>query len=116
MYQNALIMMLFNTLTNTWHPIYYYEKPMPGPIQSDPDVIRYQSKGHHTTGFKEREAAVQSANELACKLKSQNDNVHIEIDVDLPWDGANIPADHQFRPGSYLKANNPATDQNDRQK
>lgn len=57
MYQLALIKMLHHTKENWFHPIYYYESPLLGPI-SEQKILRYKSKGHHTTGFSERTAAV----------------------------------------------------------
>lgn len=94
---NALIMLLFNTKLNTWHPIFYEEKFMPGPYDPNQKFIRYKSRGHHTVGFKDIDAAIDHIeNDLAGKLKGMGYTVHIELNEDL-WDGEGIPADTQIR-------------------
>lgn len=105
MYQNALIMMLFNSAAKTWHPIYYLENPFPGPIE-DQTIVRYKSKGHHTAGFALRDEAVASANNLLKQLKEQHNLPIIEIESDLDWEGENIPADIQLRPLGYVQSKN----------
>lgn len=102
MYRFALIMMLYNTLKETWHPIFYFESPLPGPIE-EATLIRFKSKGHHTTGFKTRDEALFSATELHKQLLEQKNTVFVETEGDLPWDGVDIPADTQFRKADYLK-------------
>ncbi len=57
----ALIMMLKNTSTGKFHPIFYIEKPMPDlESEANKKYIRYRSKGHHTEGFLDREEAVKN--------------------------------------------------------
>lgn len=99
MYQFALVKMLHNLKENTFHPIFYYESPLPGPIE-DQKVLRFKSKGHRTEGFKERPLAVESVSELEKQLKEQGDRVRIEIEEkdDIPWDGEGVPTDMQIRP------------------
>ena len=96
MFQNALIMILFNAATNRYHPIYYFESPLPGPIESQ-TVVRYKSKGHHTLGFPELKDALGDANELKTKLETNHCTVKMEPDSLLPWDGQDMPIDYQFR-------------------
>ncbi len=112
MYQFALVKMLHNIKENKWHPIFYYDSPFPGGLGEDSinnKVIRYKSKGHHTTGFDKREDAVNSANGLINQLKAQHDTVTAEIDPseDLPWDGEEIPTDTQLRQFPALKQTTP---------
>jgi hypothetical protein len=102
----ALVMMLFNTKNNTFHPIYYLEDWFPGPFDStmNTNYIRYKSKGHHTTGFKNRNEAVKSINEsLIDQIKSIGYQPNLELETDLVWDGNNIPADHQVREKNHYE-------------
>ncbi len=93
-----LVMMLFNIAKETFHPILYLENPLPG----NPDnLTRYKSKMHHTTGFATRDAALKSINEeILPKAKESfpfyNDIV-LELEGVLPWDGVETPADNQIR-------------------
>jgi len=88
----ALIMMLFNTKEKTYHPILYFEHPLPGLSE----VIRYKSKGHRTTGFKDREEAIATIKpELIDRLPGYK--ITQELDGDFYWDGIDIPADIQLR-------------------
>lgn len=108
MYQFALVQMLHNTKTDTFHPIYYYDSPMAGGFGErtlNNDIIRYKSKGHHTAGFTDRVDAIKSVDELVVKLKEMHDTVTVEIDTDLIWDGEDIPTDHQLRPYPIVKTN-----------
>lgn len=101
MLTNALIMMLFNIPAQTYHPIFYIEKQLPGTIE-ELTFIRYQSQGHHTTGFKELKDALAEANEVKGKLEAMHYTVIVEVDNFLPWDGQGVPTDHQIRPISYV--------------
>ena len=96
----ALVMMLKNTSQNIYHPIVYFEAPLPGGYESEGNkkLIRYKSKGHRTTGFTDRQEAINSiATEMEAKLKEMGYNLHKELNGDLEWDGVDIPADVQFR-------------------
>lgn len=96
----ALVMMLHNTSTNKYHPIFYLESPLPGGWEADGNkgFIRYKSKGHHTIGFDTRDGAIESINnELIGQIKSIGHNPNLELDTDLPWDGVEIPANQQIR-------------------
>lgn len=96
----ALVMMLKNTSTQRYHPIFYLESPLPGGPESDSNqkLIRYKSKGHHTTGFDTRELALNRINsELIDQIKSIGYTVNLELEVDLEWDGLETPADQQIR-------------------
>ncbi len=96
----ALVMMLKNTKENTYHPIMYFESLLPGDYESEGNqkLIRYKSKGHRTTGFTDRQEAVNSIDvEIAPKIKEMGYNLNIELDSNLEWDGEGIPADIQIR-------------------
>src|SRR5687768_12948962 len=100
MYQYALIKMLHNTKQDTYHPIFYYDSPLPGNA-GEGSLMRYKSKGHHSTGFKERDEAIASANVLHKKLvEEHHDTVLVELDKkdDIIWNDDEIPADTQLRP------------------
>ncbi len=96
----TLVKMLHNTQKNTFHPIYYLDSPFPGGIENNSTVIRYKSKGHHTTGFDTREAAVFSANDLIDKLNGMGNIVAVELDEneDLIWEDNEMPTSIQIRP------------------
>ena len=90
-------MMLKNTSKNTYHPIMYFEAPLPfGEINEK--VIRYKSKGHRTIGFTDRQDAINSiATEIEVKLKDMGYKLNKELDGNLEWDGVGIPTDVQLR-------------------
>lgn len=96
----ALIMMLKNENKNTYHPIMYFENMFCGGDENEGNqkLIRYKSKGHHTSGFVNREDAIDSIKiELEDKIKEMGYNVNMELENDLEWDGNGIPADVQLR-------------------
>lgn len=96
--------MLYNTANRTWHPIFYFESPFPGEMSTDRPV-RYKSKGHHTTGFPTREAAILECKDVENKLLSEcgTRNVINELETDIEWNGDGVPADIQLRPSHYIK-------------
>ena len=96
----ALVMMLQNTSTQKFHPIFYLESPLPGGNESDGNInlIRYKSKGHHTAGFIDRNEALLSINtQLIDQIKQIGYTPNLELDNDLLWDGIGVPADQQIR-------------------
>ncbi len=96
----ALIMMLKNKSKNTYHPILYFEAPLPGGYESEGNqkIIRYKSKGHRTTGFIDRQEAVNSIEtKMVAKIKEMGYNLNKELDGDIEWEGIEIPADVQLR-------------------
>lgn len=91
----ALIMMLFNTKEETYHPIWYSEKFLPG---NPDDLTRYQSRGHLTVGIKDRDVALKKADELYKNIETNlSFTISKELEYDILWDGEEIPADNQIR-------------------
>lgn len=95
----ALFMLLHNLTTNTYHPIMYFESPLPG--DGNEKLVRYKSKGHHTEGFVNRQDAVDSIlnDKNEEKLKSIGYTMTNQIDTspDIEWDGKELPLDVQIR-------------------
>lgn len=87
--------MLFNTAEKTYHPIFYFESPFL--YSGGNDLVRFKSKGHRTTGFTNRQDALDSIQtELIDRLK-ETFAIYTELDGNLEWDGVGIPADIQIR-------------------
>lgn len=59
-----LVLIQHDQETGRYHPTFYQEHPMPGGNW----MGRYKSKGHHTEGFADLDAAQANAVELASKL------------------------------------------------
>jgi hypothetical protein len=95
----SLIVMLFNTNLKRWHPMVYFEAPFPGPLE-DQKVLRLKSKMHHTTGFKTREEALESAEKLKNDVKENTlfGKVMEELEFDMLWGGMDLPVDIMIRP------------------
>lgn len=55
---NPVVLMLQNKATQRFHPILFWESPMPS--QTLGSALRWKSKGHHTTGFNQRSDAVNA--------------------------------------------------------
>jgi hypothetical protein len=81
---NAIVAMLINEATGRFHPILFYESPLPG---NPENLVRHKSKGHHTAGFDTRAEAEVAARELA-----ERQQARLALSQDLPWDGEDIPA------------------------
>jgi hypothetical protein len=99
-FMQALVMMLQNTSTQKFHPIFYLESPLPGGHESEGNqkLIRYKSQGHHTSGFVDRNEALVSINtELIDQIKSIGYTPTLELDQDILWNGQGVPADQQIR-------------------
>lgn len=79
----ALIKMLKNYKDNTYHPILYFESPLPG----NPDhLIRFKSSGHRTDGFASRALAIASIEEELVPRLGRH-KILKELDSDIEWDG-----------------------------
>lgn len=90
---NPVIAMLHNTKMNRWHPIFFREKPLPGPPGPD-KPIRHQSSGHHTEGFATREEAIANIkDDLKGRIERHlGGTAEMCLDRDFPWDGEDVPA------------------------
>lgn len=88
---NLIWAMLHNTTTDRWHPILFYESPLPGPPQPG-KPIRHRSKGHHTEGLDTREEALASIEADTLKLAENYGPVRKCVDKAFEWDGNDLPA------------------------
>ena len=77
---------LHDVTNNTFHPAYFEERPMPGPIKSLDEVesVRLKSKMHHTSGFGTLEEAQEGLKEVSDQLRVNEANI---ADQPIPWDG-----------------------------
>ena len=83
-----VIMIYHNVDAGTFHPVFYEESPMPGPVpdHGDVTVVRLKSSLHRTTGFDSLEEAQENVrNEMRLKFILPGANVAIEKAI--PWDG-----------------------------
>lgn len=92
-------MMLKNLATGRWHPIMYVEKSFPSSLNEPQPMIRFKSKGHHTTGFENRDEAVASLDDLKKRMIESLflSKVTIDITDDIGWEGNDLPLDIQLR-------------------
>jgi hypothetical protein len=91
--------MLQNDATKRFHPIVFWECPMPS--QALGSAVRWKSKGHHTEGFEKREDASVSIQDLAkrhVEMEGMQGGVYYQDNVatDGHWDGAGNPASVMF--------------------
>lgn len=91
---NPVILMLKNIVTKKYHPILFWECPPPSGNLGD--GLRWKSKGHHTTGFTDRDEAVKGAMDL---VKQSHDmlvigSVYYQLgeENDAVWDNTEMPA------------------------
>ncbi len=90
----AIIKMLHNTKTGTYHPIWYSEAPLPGP---EPAVVRYKSRGHHTAGFPTLEEGIAGRKQLEERLELNGYSPVVEDGELLEWNGEGVPTDTLLR-------------------
>ena len=90
---NCIVAMLHNTKTDRYHPIFFYESPLPGPPSKDKPV-RHKSKMHHAGGFDTREEAMVSIDDP--KFEEQFGKLARCLDEDMEWDGEGVPAMVKF--------------------
>lgn len=93
---NPVILILFNESTERWHPILYWECPPPSANLGD--CLRWKSKGHHTSGFPTKEEAISGDEGVLDLCRRQKDalvggSVYYDTEIELAWDGADIPSD-----------------------
>jgi hypothetical protein len=70
-----------------YHTAYFTEAPFPGPVPSNPGLIRLKSRGHHTEGFATfEEAQANLRNEVVKQLKPLDEKNCWDAKA-IPWDG-----------------------------
>jgi len=85
---NPIFAMLRNTTTGRYHPILFYESPLPG---SPPDLVRHKSKGHHTAGFDTRTDALAFIEGQQKKMAEMEMPARTCVANDFEWDEAADP-------------------------
>jgi hypothetical protein len=105
MFGILLIGIIKNSVKNTFHPIMYVESPLPGPIESQPEIYRFKSKGHHTSGFATREEALAETQKIVTQVKEKwGSIIYLDVENDFfEWDGEFIPADVLVRSVAELQ-------------
>jgi hypothetical protein len=84
---NLVFAMLHNAATGRYHPILFYESPLPSSDGSE-KMQRYKSKGHHTVGFSTRYEAIQCIEDD----EERYPGAKMCLAKDFSWDGLDIPA------------------------
>lgn len=82
-----VICILKDERTGRFHPAFFEEKPLPGPVESvdETSVVRLKSKMHHTEGFEKLEDAIKNlSDDLGAKIKLPKTNICVEP---IDWDG-----------------------------
>jgi hypothetical protein len=100
MFLNPFIALLHNTKQDSYHPIVFNERPLPGVSREKSDLEeiagRYKSYGHHTTGFASRELALVDIRDNLVERVRANSAGEVKFflapDQLIPWDGEDIPA------------------------
>jgi hypothetical protein len=71
-----VLLILHNTVTNTYHAAVFLEAPMPGPRQpvESMSLVRLRSQMHHTTGAPDLEGARKHLEELSKKISVPDGN------------------------------------------
>lgn len=84
--------MLHNLKDEKWHPIAFLNMPRPSEDGTE-NFTRYKSKGHHTTGFKNRDEAIEFAKTTMTEWSNANFSKTLYcLDKAFPWDGEETPA------------------------
>ena len=82
---------IFNTETNTYHPILYRDAPLPGPYDANKPE-RLKSKGHHTEGFATFEEA-----QKYFENDERFEGIILQIETPyFSWNGEDFPIDTAF--------------------
>lgn len=82
-----VLLILHDVGNDTYHPAFFEEAPMPGPVPDywEVSVVRLKSKMHHTEGAKTLEEAQKLFDELAEKIELPEENRWRDKARD--WDG-----------------------------
>ncbi len=83
-----VILIYHNIGEGTFHPVFYEERPLPGPVSDlkDESIVRLMSRMHHTVGFKSLEEAQENVR-TDMRLKIILPDTNVAIERALPWDG-----------------------------
>ena len=83
-----VILIYHNIDKGTFHPVFYEEYPMPGPVSDvkDETMVRLRSKMHHTVGFATLEEAQENVR-AEMRLQISLPDANIAIERALPWSG-----------------------------
>jgi len=82
-----MCIVLHDVETGRFHPAFFEEHPMPGPVlpSEDVEVVRLKSNMHHTEGFATKDEAVANMkDDLAKKIQLQPLNI---VEKPIEWDG-----------------------------
>ena len=99
---DIIIGMLHNITTGRFHPIVFFESPLPG----EGKPTRHKSKNHHTEGFATREEALAEVELIRAKLLLNNyKKVRTALSKDFVWDEKeeDVPARVVFFVEDYNK-------------
>ena len=82
-----VLLILYDVDNGTYHPAFFEEAPMPGPVLEvqEVEIVRLRSKMHHTTGARTIEDAQVLFDELATQIEVRDENRWKHRIV--PWDG-----------------------------
>lgn len=99
---NPIVLLLQNNKTKRWHPIIYWECPLPSEKIGEGYLRRWKSKSHHTEGFKTKDEAINSSEGgviNVCKRMVtilEGGNIYYDIKRFKKWDDKGIPASVMF--------------------
>jgi hypothetical protein len=81
-----VVCILLNVKTGIYHPAFFEESPLPGPIKAaeETTLVRLKSKMHHTEGYKTLEEALTGLGELRANIKVDDRN---SCEEPIEWDG-----------------------------
>jgi hypothetical protein len=81
------IFIYHNIEGDTYHPVYYRERPMPGPIQPHDElsIVRLASHMHHTVGAETLEEAKQMLADMREQVAI--DDLNVDSEHPVPWNG-----------------------------
>ena len=91
---------LHNTKLDRYHPIWFCPAPMPSDADTDYNMLRHRSKGHHTEGFETLELAQAYITDACAKSEGE----HQDCGAVWSWDGEDIPAMTQWFPNPWKGA------------
>lgn len=81
-----VLCILHDVNTDRYHAAFFEEKPFPGEVKSieETDIVRLQSKMHHTSGSDTLDGALEHLKELSEKIIVPEENIKKEP---IDWDG-----------------------------